>query len=716
MSGLFSDPEPPKPADVVGAAKATASGNQNAAVLNQYGNMVNQVGPEQSTYTKDANGNYTYTPSGTNTGVAYTPYTQDIDPKSATYGQMIEAKRNDRGDLPFNMAGLTDKQKADYYAGKGLPKNFNMTYDPLAWSQAQKLGINDQQLFNESQAAQLQLSGLGLTGLDAVRNAVDPKAGYTNAEGKFISTYNGDIAPTLSVMGGPKSTTDFMVGPKSTTDFMVGPKSTTDFMTSNLNTGNISSSVANAGGITKSADPNISAAMSVANNQDKLVTSSGATEKASGLGATSNNADKISTSLGLDPKLLTQGTTDALYEANKQYLDPQFAQAQSKLESQLANQGITRGSEAYNNAMLNFNNQKQQAYTDARNQAIGQGTAAAQGMFGMGLQSAQFGNTALGQQFGQNVTAQQLANASAQQNNQNAQVNMGLTNQAYGQQFGQNLQAGQFGNAAVAQNNQQYINAGNFANAAQAQQYSQNLSNLQAANTAETQAFGMNLQNANLKNQVKDMEFNQNLQSNQLTNQVKDTLFNQNLRSNQLTNQVKDTLFNQNLQSNQLTNQASNQQLAQNQAIQQNPLNILQALRTGAQLNTANLPAVGVSQPGQLANWQGADFLGAAQAQNQFNQGQYNAQMASNAQLRGSVIGAGGALGGAAIASDRRLKKNIKRIGTHVLGIGLYTWDYLWGQPFSGVMADEVEQVMPEAIVMHPSGFKMVNYEMLGLL
>jgi len=692
MSGLFSDPEPPKPADVVGAAKATASGNQNAAVLNQYGNMVNQTGPEQSTYTKDANGNYTYKPSGTNTGVTYTPYTQDIDPKSATYGQMIEAKRNDRGDLPFNMAGLTDKQKADYYAGKGLPKNFNMTYDPLAWTQAQELGINDKQLFNESQAAQLQLSGLGLTGLDAVRNAVDPKAGYTDESGNFISTYNGDITPDFAIKGGPKSTTDFMGGPKSTSDFM----------TSNLNTGNISSSVANAGGITKSADPNISAAMSVANNQDKLVTSSGATEKASGLGATSNNADKLTTSLGLDPKLLTQGTTDALYEANKQYLDPQFAQAQSKLESQLANQGITRGSEAYNNAMLNFNNQKQQAYTDARNQAIGQGTAAAQGMFGMGLQSAQFGNTSLGQQFGQNVTAQQLANASAQQNNQNAQVNMGLTNQAYGQQFGQNLQAGQFGNAGVAQNNQQYINAGNFANAAQAQQYGQNLSNMEAANTAETQAFGMNLQNANLKNQVKDTEFNQNLQSNQLTNQV------------------KDTLFNQNLQSNQLNNQASNQQLAQNQAIQQNPLNILQALRTGAQLNTANLPAVGVSQPGQLANWQGADMLGAALAENQFNMGQYNAQMASNAQLRSAALGATGALGAGGIAaatkSDRRLKKNIKRIGTHVLGIGLYTWDYLWGEPFAGVMADEVEQVMPEAIVMHPSGFKMVNYSMLGLL
>jgi hypothetical protein len=135
-------------------------------------------------------------------------------------------------------------------------------------------------------------------------------------------------------------------------------------------------------------------------------------------------------------------------------------------------------------------------------------------------------------------------------------------------------------------------------------------------------------------------------------------------------------------------------------------------------MQTANLPSVGVSQPGQLANWQGADMLGAATAQGQYDQSVYNAKAAAQAQMTSSLIGAGGALGGAGImaASDRRLKKNIKRIGTHVLGIGLYTWDYLWGEPFAGVMADEVEQVMPEAIVMHPSGFKMVNYLMLGLV
>ena len=655
--------DPPKPADVAGAAAATASGNQNASLAAQKANMTNQAGPTQ--YKLDpVTGAQILGADGKPIALDYTGVNYNL-PKSA--------EADEYGNMPFDQSTLTSKQKAEYLASGTLPEKFNVTYLPQQYTQQTVLGGNDRTLYDQSQAAQLGLSEIGLKGLDQVRAATDP----TDPRYKKID-------PTLSIVGGPKVTTDFKGGPKVTTDFM----------TSNLPIGTISSSVAGAGAIKTAPATNASALTSIANNQDKILTSSGATEKASGLGATGNNADKLTTSLGLDPKLLTQGTTDALYQANTQYLNPQFAQAQSKLESQLANQGITRGSEAYNNAMLNFNNQKQQAYTDARNQAIGQGTAAAQGMFGMGLQSAQFGNTALGQQFGQNVTAQQLANASAQQNNQNAQVNMGLTNQAYGQQFGQNLQAGQFGNAGVAQNNQQAINVGNFANAAQAQQYGQNLSNLQAANTAETQAFGMNLENANLKNQVKDTEFNQNLQSNQLTNQV------------------KDTLFNQNLQSNQLTNQASNQQLAQNQAIQQNPINILNAVRTGSQLNTANLPTVGVSQPGQAANWQGADFLGAAQAQNQYNQGIYNAKSASAAATNSAIIGAGGAL----LSSDRRLKKNIKRIGTHVLGIGLYTWDYLWGQPFSGVMADEVEQVMPEAVVTHPSGFKMVNYSMLGLL
>jgi hypothetical protein len=747
-------PSAPAAPDYKLAAQQTAAGNQNASIATQYGNMTNQVGPQQSTYDAETG---TYTPTGTSSGVTYTN----------------PAKLDSQGSMPFDMTSLTQTQKNAYYAGQGLPKNFVKTYDPQQWSQTQTLGANDQQLFNQSQATQLGLSGMALTGLDAVRNAVDPKSGYTDANGKFISTYNGNITPTIAVQGGPANTADRMTTSVGGGTFSGGSIDTggvqygiTDAgkITSDIATpGAIQNRIANAGSIANDLgiiSGNVSstgatgvAQTALANNGNLIRLDSGANQQAGALGAGLNNSASIQSKLGLDPTLLNQNATDALYKANTQYLDPQFAQSQAKMESQLANQGITRGSEAYNNAMLNFNNQKQQAYTDARNQAIGQGTAAAQGLFGMGLQGAQFGNTALGQQFGQNVTAQQLANASAGQNNANAQTNQQLSNAAVAQQFGQNLQSAQFGNQAVGQNNATALSNAQFANAAQqqatdqmfaragiansaqAQLYGQNASDMAAANAAQQQAVNVNLGLANFKNTAQAQQFGQNqvnqqannagtaqqygmiANNEQLRNAAQQQTFDAGLANANLNNQQLSQLYNQQLQSGQMNNQASNLQLAQNQAIQQNPLNILQALRTGAQLNTANLPQVGTSQPGQLANWQGADMLGAAQAQGQYDQSVYNAQAAANAQLMSAGIGAAGALGGAGImkASDRRLKKNIKRIGTHVHGIGLYTWDYLWGEPFSGVMADEVEQVMPEAIVMHPSGFKMVNYSMLGL-
>lgn len=72
--------------------------------------------------------------------------------------------------------------------------------------------------------------------------------------------------------------------------------------------------------------------------------------------------------------------------------------------------------------------------------------------------------------------------------------------------------------------------------------------------------------------------------------------------------------------------------------------------------------------------------------------------------------------------SDRITKQNIVRIGDHPFGIGLYLFDYRpeyreeygHGRQF-GVMADEVETVMPEAVSIHPDGYKMVDYGMLGV-
>ncbi len=76
--------------------------------------------------------------------------------------------------------------------------------------------------------------------------------------------------------------------------------------------------------------------------------------------------------------------------------------------------------------------------------------------------------------------------------------------------------------------------------------------------------------------------------------------------------------------------------------------------------------------------------------------------------------------GGMGMTSERRLKHNIARVGTHPLGIGLYLFDYkpgigqAEGRHF-GVMADEVEQVLPQAVVLHPDGYRMVDYRLLGI-
>ena len=72
--------------------------------------------------------------------------------------------------------------------------------------------------------------------------------------------------------------------------------------------------------------------------------------------------------------------------------------------------------------------------------------------------------------------------------------------------------------------------------------------------------------------------------------------------------------------------------------------------------------------------------------------------------------------------SDRTVKENIVRIARHPLGIGLYLFDYRLknrerygdGRQF-GVMADEVEAVMPAAVSVGPRGHKQVDYAMLGI-
>lgn len=73
--------------------------------------------------------------------------------------------------------------------------------------------------------------------------------------------------------------------------------------------------------------------------------------------------------------------------------------------------------------------------------------------------------------------------------------------------------------------------------------------------------------------------------------------------------------------------------------------------------------------------------------------------------------------------SDGRLKQNIVQVGRHPIGIGLYLFDYKpdcqqvlgAGRQF-GVMADEVEEVMPSAVDRNADGYSRVDYESLGIV
>lgn len=81
----------------------------------------------------------------------------------------------------------------------------------------------------------------------------------------------------------------------------------------------------------------------------------------------------------------------------------------------------------------------------------------------------------------------------------------------------------------------------------------------------------------------------------------------------------------------------------------------------------------------------------------------------SNAQMLGSL-----ALAAASIWSDRRLKKDVQKVGEMKDGTNVYTYRYKWGGPMQmGVMAQEVEKTHPEAVTKI-NGVRAVNYGLLG--
>jgi len=71
--------------------------------------------------------------------------------------------------------------------------------------------------------------------------------------------------------------------------------------------------------------------------------------------------------------------------------------------------------------------------------------------------------------------------------------------------------------------------------------------------------------------------------------------------------------------------------------------------------------------------------------------------------------------------SDPAVKENVVRVGEHAKGFGLFLFDYKAefraygeGRQF-GVMADEVEAIVPEAVSVNAEGYRQVDYALLGI-
>lgn len=179
----------------------------------------------------------------------------------------------------------------------------------------------------------------------------------------------------------------------------------------------------------------------------------------------------------------------------------------------------------------------------------------------------------------------------------------------------------------------------------------------------------------------------------------------------QMGNALQNQLFNQKLSGANLSNAARSQFLQEAFAKRGQPLNEFSALLNGSQVSNPlfnSVPVTGVANTDTMA-----PTMAAYQGQlNQYNQkiGKQNATT--------SAIGQLGGMAAMAAISDIRLKKDITPMGSTSTGIPTYTFRYNNESDDAplrfGVMAQDVEKIIPEAVITRDDGFKMVNYAMVG--
>lgn len=381
---------------------------------------------------------------------------------------------------------------------------------------------------------------------------------------------------------------------------------------------------------------------------------------------TAGNAQSVTNPYGFNPNSIN---TTAQAPTAQQTGVSGYGQTQNSLDYGNNLAGIQTGAQAsqtaanaaYQQATSRLDPQYQHAQSDLETKLANEGISQNSDAYSRAMQD--FGN--------QKNDAYNQANMSAIQ----AGVNQGQTQ--YNEQMG-----------LAQQQAQQMQNQGAFANAAQQQQYQQAVGNAQLYNTANQNTFSMGntAQQQQLAAQVQQQQLNLGQQQQGYQQQL--GAQNQN--------------YNQQLQSATFQNQLRNQQLTD--AMQQRgfSLNEVQALLNGQQVGVPSFGGYNTAAASQATDYSGA-------AQNQYSAGMdaYNASQATT----NALLGAAGSMGSTAMMfSDRRVKADVRRIGTHRIGVGVYSYRYIGERGRRvGVMAQEVRRVAPH-LVHSMRGVLMVDY------
>ena len=234
---------------------------------------------------------------------------------------------------------------------------------------------------------------------------------------------------------------------------------------------------------------------------------------------------------------------------------------------------------------------------------------------------------------------------------------------------------------------------------------------MQTGLQANQQAYGQQAGQIGLNLQGQGQNFNQGIAGNQQYMSANQQAYQQQLANQQLGIQAQNQGFNQALAQNQFGLGA------QGQAFNQGVTSYNMPLATAQGLQNLASPSNFVNPYNQQMTG-GPDYTSAMMASNQSNQANANAQNAQNNAMMSGLF----TLGGAGIKySDIRMKENIELIGYMSNGLNVYDFEYkpeykdkAGHGKFRGVMAQEVEKVIPYAVITLDDGHKMVNYSLLG--